>query len=82
MALSLTGNQAFTPPFSPALLPPRSSPAKKFASIETEIQSKHPRMQYSQLLAEVHKALEEELIHSDSDQATDGRTHPLARREL
>jgi FMN phosphatase YigB (HAD superfamily) len=43
----------------------RKDVIQKFASIEIEIQSKHPRMPYSQVLAEVHKALEKELIQAE-----------------
>jgi FMN phosphatase YigB (HAD superfamily) len=43
---------------------------RKFTSVETKIQAKHPNMPYSELLSEVHKALEEELI-ADSGESAD-----------
>ena len=43
---------------------------RKFVSVETKIQAKYPNMPYSELLAEVHKALEKEL-RADSSQLAD-----------
>jgi FMN phosphatase YigB (HAD superfamily) len=49
----------------------RKDVIRKFISVETEIQAKYPNMAYSELLAEVHKALEKEL-RADSSQSADG----------